>query len=402
MTPFLLGPSFLSVGRKDLSLEVSLPHFPWGSGTVMRTERIDSLEVCIAAMCVVHLCLSVSLFLYAPTMLLEACNDIGCLWGMFVCFFWLFWNEDGVLDESEQEAFEEIHNERSSLDHQLVRFLKRCSSPASSRGHVLRYALGGSPLWPFSTNQLTTEPPACERCGAARQFECQVQPQLLFELRKFFEKRAQPLASDRKEKEEVVKEKKNKTKNEGEERGGEDRTLAGRDDNEEEASGDRRGAEENNRNVNGQEAKEGGGGGKGKKKEKTNEGGGAGEAKRDEKRQAIGGGKEVRKDPGTVAREEAAEVASERLHFALLCLYTCSAHCSGQGKVQEDSIEDEEEKVGNHRGRRKNQEKSEKSSYSRDDGRLVYPYTIEYVYVQPDPFYASAKEKKNQTTKERN
>ncbi|PHJ22915.1 programmed cell death protein c-terminal domain-containing protein [Cystoisospora suis] len=311
---------------------------------------------------------------------------------------------DAVLDESEQEAFEEIHNERSTLDPQLLHFLKRCSSPASSRGHVLRYALGGRPLWPFSTNQLATDPPPCDRCGAPRQFECQVQPQLLFELKKFFDKREKDeylATSDSQSnttrtskghvdqtKEKIMKEREKSKTSKG---GGEDMKVA-HDEREacEEKESDEN--QENRKVLNGQ--------GKEKKEELKREDKEGDEKKKEKNKTKVGNlpREVVRKDPRMIAREEAAEVASERLHFAVLCLYTCSAHCTGEGKIKQDSRKKEEEQ-DNQEGREGNQKKLDKAaSFDEKDEGGVYPYTIEYVYVQPDPFYAMAKEKKKNTT----
>merc|ERR1712150_25570 len=83
---------------------------------------------------------------------------------------------ENVLDASEQAAFEELSKERGEYDAVFSRF-KRYSS-ANPR-HVFRYHFGGEPLWFAKQNQLSGPPPACERCGADRIFEFQVQPQLI-------------------------------------------------------------------------------------------------------------------------------------------------------------------------------------------------------------------------------
>ncbi|OEH75512.1 programmed cell death [Cyclospora cayetanensis] len=57
------------------------------------------------------------------------------------------------LDESETDAFEEIYQQHTSQDPQLEVFLKRCGRP-HQKGHVVRYAQGGTPLWPFSKGQI--------------------------------------------------------------------------------------------------------------------------------------------------------------------------------------------------------------------------------------------------------
>lgn len=77
------------------------------------------------------------------------------------------------LDESETTAFEEIYKKHTTQDLQLEKFIKRCVAPGV-KGHVVRYALGGAPLWPFSQKQLNPKDiPKCS-CGAPRAFEFQV------------------------------------------------------------------------------------------------------------------------------------------------------------------------------------------------------------------------------------
>lgn len=94
-------------------------------------------------------------------------------------------NPDHVLDESEQQAFIDIQNERSSRDPVFAFFLKhrRCNPD-----HVIRYAPSGRPLWLSSYQKPTPEDIAqqvgcCPNCGGPRVFEFQVQPSLIYELR---------------------------------------------------------------------------------------------------------------------------------------------------------------------------------------------------------------------------
>lgn len=89
-----------------------------------------------------------------------------------------------MLDESEQDAFVEIQNERLSHDPVFTTFLKhmRCNP-----GHVLRYSALGSPLWLSSQRKPSEEDirrnaGVCPRCNAPRVFEFQVQPTLIHEL----------------------------------------------------------------------------------------------------------------------------------------------------------------------------------------------------------------------------
>nr|PIL97773.1 programmed cell death protein 2, c-terminal domain-containing protein [Toxoplasma gondii COUG] len=242
---------------------------------------------------------------------------------------------DAQLDASEQEAFESIHDEHSSLDPQLLRFLKRCSSRAANRGQVLRYALGGRPLWPFTPGQMEGEPPACENCGAARQFEFQVLPQFLFEL-----KRSAGVGLESKVRwtgDADPSKTREKAKAEADEaKPGTAETPAGAGERAE--NGDVEGKQETSATV------------------------------------------EEERETGGASRAEAAQAASERLHFALLCIYTCSAHCGGKPKYR-----------GEPAGQ--NGDFGEGNS---EDTDSAYPYVKEFVYVQPDPFFVK-KEKKQQS-----
>lgn len=94
--------------------------------------------------------------------------------GRTLCLFFIWGvRTEADLDDSEADAFEEIHQKYTTQDPQLEAFLVRCGAP-HLKGHVVRYALGGRPLWPFSSSQLRLEDvPNCA-CGARRQFEFQV------------------------------------------------------------------------------------------------------------------------------------------------------------------------------------------------------------------------------------
>ncbi|CBZ49654.1 putative programmed cell death protein [Neospora caninum Liverpool] len=252
---------------------------------------------------------------------------------------------EALLDESEQEAFESIHEEHSSLDPQLLRFLKRCSSCAANRGQVLRYALGGRPLWPFTPGQMEGEPPACEKCGAKRQFEFQVLPQFLFEMKRCAGVKLESKVhwtgdADPHKNREASKAKEEPTaKREAREAAAES-------------------------SVGGPAQAKGEAAGKSKAASTTQ----AAEVEEQE--------------TGGASRMEAAQAASERLHFALLCMYTCSAHC--RGKPERTRSESDEGKKG--------------EGNQTELREAAYPYIKEFVYVQPDPFFvkrASEKEQKS-------
>lgn len=44
---------------------------------------------------------------------------------------------------------------------------------------MLRYHLGGEPIWYAEKGLMTQPPPVCENCGGERGFEMQVQPPLI-------------------------------------------------------------------------------------------------------------------------------------------------------------------------------------------------------------------------------
>ncbi|PFH31613.1 programmed cell death protein 2, c-terminal domain-containing protein [Besnoitia besnoiti] len=237
---------------------------------------------------------------------------------------------DAVLDPSEQDAFENIHEEHTSQDPQLSGFLKRCSAAPANRGQVLRYALGGKPLWPFTPGQLASQPPACERCGAKRQFEFQVLPQFLFELRKS----AGAVADG----------------------GAKPSAVAGKRDKREAAGGDRAGSE-------------GRAAGDGETAQEANGGSQPGAPPRPTP-QIV-----EEEEVGGACRAEAAQAAAERLHFALVCVYTCKAHCGGAEERQNAEAVQARDAV------------------AAENHATAYPYIKEFVYVQPDPFFVKQQKK---------
>lgn len=86
------------------------------------------------------------------------------------------------LDESETEVFDDFADTSIEKD-KTFRIFKKFIEEAPS-GHVVYYSIGGHPLWITDENQMPGSPPNCEHCGGARQFEFQIQPQLIYHLMK--------------------------------------------------------------------------------------------------------------------------------------------------------------------------------------------------------------------------
>jgi len=85
-------------------------------------------------------------------------------------------NADGAIDLTEQNVFDEWSKENGESDDFFSKF-NRYS--LENKGHMLRYAFGGEPLWFCGPRRLLKDPPPCQRCGGARVFELQVQAQLI-------------------------------------------------------------------------------------------------------------------------------------------------------------------------------------------------------------------------------
>jgi len=85
-------------------------------------------------------------------------------------------NPEAKLARSEQRVYSEWCKEKDVGDECFRKFQRFADANVA---HVLRYELGGAPLWFCGAGRLEGEPPACERCGARRTFEFQVQPQLI-------------------------------------------------------------------------------------------------------------------------------------------------------------------------------------------------------------------------------
>lgn len=76
----------------------------------------------------------------------------------------------------EKEEFDEYwkgHGQKDKIFKTFEGFAKRHPS------HVVRYELGGKPLWYCTPGQYLDPAPQCENCGAPRKFEFQIQPQLI-------------------------------------------------------------------------------------------------------------------------------------------------------------------------------------------------------------------------------
>jgi pre-rRNA-processing protein TSR4 len=86
------------------------------------------------------------------------------------------------LDESETDLFNEFTETAIESDTSFRIFKKFVEEAPVDQ--VLYYSIGGSPVWITDENQMPGNPPPCERCGADRQFEFQIQPQLIYHLMK--------------------------------------------------------------------------------------------------------------------------------------------------------------------------------------------------------------------------
>ena len=91
-------------------------------------------------------------------------------------------SSDMNIDSSEMDLFNEFTETQIEKDRSF-RLFKRFVQEAPSN-HVIFYSCGGNPLWITDTNQMSGEPPSCEHCGSPRQFEFQIQPQLIYHLMK--------------------------------------------------------------------------------------------------------------------------------------------------------------------------------------------------------------------------
>lgn len=89
---------------------------------------------------------------------------------------------DMAIDESEMDLFSEFTESQIEKDN-AFRLFKRFVEEAPT-DQILYYCVGGSPMWISDTNKIVGSPPDCESCGAKRQFEFQIQPQLIFHLMK--------------------------------------------------------------------------------------------------------------------------------------------------------------------------------------------------------------------------
>jgi len=87
-----------------------------------------------------------------------------------------------TLDESEADLFNDFTDTAIEADKSFRVFKKFIEEAPVDQ--VVYYSVGGSPVWITDENQMPGDPPKCEHCGGPRQFEFQVQPQLIFHLMK--------------------------------------------------------------------------------------------------------------------------------------------------------------------------------------------------------------------------
>jgi pre-rRNA-processing protein TSR4 len=83
---------------------------------------------------------------------------------------------EGRMGRSEEKVFEGWCRKRNVRDDDFQKFQ---AFEEANPLHVLRYRWDGKPLWFTSLEKYQGDPPSCERCGASRVFEFQVQPQLI-------------------------------------------------------------------------------------------------------------------------------------------------------------------------------------------------------------------------------
>lgn len=81
-----------------------------------------------------------------------------------------------ALDRSEERVFDEWSKEQGERDDVFSKFRGFANE---NKGHVVRHAFGGEPLWFCSPGRPNGGPPPCPNCGGPRVFELQVQPQLI-------------------------------------------------------------------------------------------------------------------------------------------------------------------------------------------------------------------------------
>ncbi|EER16055.1 programmed cell death 2, putative [Perkinsus marinus ATCC 50983] len=85
--------------------------------------------------------------------------------------------KDEMMDDSEVEAFQELCPEIDADDeaHKDFEMLAKANP-----GHVIYYCRGGEPMWLTSMGKQPSMPTRCQLCGAPREFEFQIQPQLVY------------------------------------------------------------------------------------------------------------------------------------------------------------------------------------------------------------------------------
>lgn len=87
-----------------------------------------------------------------------------------------------TIDESEMDVFNDFTETAIERDT-AFRMFKRFVAEAPS-DHVVYYSVGGSPIWITDESQMPGPAPKCEQCGENRQFEFQIQPQLIYHIMK--------------------------------------------------------------------------------------------------------------------------------------------------------------------------------------------------------------------------
>lgn len=89
---------------------------------------------------------------------------------------------DTPMDTSESDLFKDFAETALENDASFRVFKKFVDEAPADQ--ILYYSIGGTPVWITEQDQFTSNPPCCEHCNGPRQFEFQIQPQLIYHIMK--------------------------------------------------------------------------------------------------------------------------------------------------------------------------------------------------------------------------